>query len=57
MTTAAKPKAGRGGKRVGAGRPVEADTRRKVVCVRLNAKEHAQFVKRGGNDWLREVLK
>ena len=44
----------RGGARQGAGRPKEAP--KTIVRVRLTAEQHAAWVERGGEIWLKRVL-
>ena len=44
----------KGGARPGAGRPKAAPTT--VVRVRLNETQHAAWVERGGDVWLKRVL-
>lgn len=57
MKTAAETVKSRGGARAGAGRKVSPDTRRKVVCIRLSDAEHAKWLAKGENAWLRKLLK
>lgn len=48
-----KEKGPHGGARPGAGRKPE---NRKGYTVRLSTEEHEEFLKRGGSNWLRQVL-